>query len=95
MTRFAEHTRRRSYTGMAPQKEYAFEMAASSIRFGPGVTAEVGMDFANMGAKKVCVVTDEAVDKLDVMRQVREALDREGINFVVYNKTKVEPKDSS
>lgn len=70
-------------------------MAASSIRFGPGVTQEVGMDLKNMAAKRVAVVTDETVDKLDAMRQVREALTREGINFSVYNKTRIEPKDSS
>jgi len=70
-------------------------MAASSIRFGPGVTQEVGMDFRNMGAKRVCVVTDETVDKLFAMQQVRESLGREGINFKVFNKTKIEPKDSS
>ncbi|KAK2061483.1 iron-containing alcohol dehydrogenase [Colletotrichum caudatum] len=78
-----------------PQKEYAFEMAASSIRFGPGSTQEVGMDFANMGAKRVAVVTDPVVDGLFAMQQVREALDREGINYKVYNQTRVEPKDSS
>ena len=77
------------------QKEYAFEMAASSIRFGPGVTKEVGMDFKNMGAKKVCVVTDNNVAKLDAMKQVVEGLTREGIDFHVYQKTMVEPKDSS
>ncbi|MCJ1312264.1 hypothetical protein MMC25_005938 [Agyrium rufum] len=77
------------------QKEYAFEMAASSIRFGPGVTKEVGMDFKNMGAKKVCVVTDGNVARLDAMRQVREGLEREGVEFVVYERTVVEPKDSS
>lgn len=70
-------------------------MAASSIRFGPGVTQEVGMDLKNMGAKRVCVVTDETVNKLDAMRQVREALTREGIPFEVYSKVRVEPKDSS
>jgi hypothetical protein len=53
------------------------------------------MDMKNMGAKRVCVVTDETVDKLDAMRQVRDALAREGINFTVYNKTRIEPKDSS
>jgi hydroxyacid-oxoacid transhydrogenase len=77
------------------QKEYAFEMAASSIRFGPGVTQEVGMDLKNMGSQRVAVVTDATVDKLDAMRQVREALTREGVNFKVYSNVRVEPKDSS
>ncbi|KAI9872656.1 MAG: hypothetical protein M1830_001362 [Pleopsidium flavum] len=77
------------------QKEYAFEMAASSIRFGPGCTKEVGMDFKNMGAKRVCVVTDANVAKLDAMKQVIEGLNREGIEFTVFERTMVEPKDSS
>ena len=70
-------------------------MSASSIRFGPGCTKEVGMDFKNMGAKKVCVVTDNNVAKLDAMKQVTEGLNREGIEFTVYQRTMVEPKDSS
>ncbi len=77
------------------KKEYAFEMAASSIRFGPGCTKEVGMDFKNIGAKKVCVVTDVNVAKLDAMKQVIEGLTTEGIEFTVYDQTRVEPKDSS
>ena len=70
-------------------------MAASSIRFGPGCTKEVGMDFKNIGAKRVCVVTDGNVSKLDAMSQVAEGLSREGVEFTVYSKTRVEPKDSS
>lgn len=77
------------------QKEYAFEMAASSIRFGPGVTQEVGMDFTNMGAKRVCVVTDSTVRKLTAVKQVEEALSREGIEYEIFDKVRVEPKDSS
>jgi hydroxyacid-oxoacid transhydrogenase len=77
------------------QKEYAFEMAASSIRFGPGATREVGMDFANMKAKRVCIVTDQNVAKLDAMKQAVEGLSKEGIEFTVYDKVRVEPKDSS
>ncbi|KAI4152922.1 MAG: hypothetical protein LQ340_002610 [Diploschistes diacapsis] len=77
------------------QKEYAFEMAASSIRFGPGCTKEVGMDFKNMHAKKVCVVTDTTVAKLDAMKQVAEGLSREGIDYIVYDQSRVEPKDYS
>ena len=70
-------------------------MSASSIRFGPGCTKEVGMDFKNLGAKKVCVVTDAHVSKLDAMAQAREGLGREGIEFIVFDRTMVEPKDSS
>ncbi|KAF2641175.1 NAD-dependent methanol dehydrogenase [Massarina eburnea CBS 473.64] len=77
------------------QKEYAFEMAASSIRFGPGCTKEVGMDFKNMGAQRVMVVTDGNVRKLDAMKQVIEGLEREGVKYEVYDKVRVEPKDSS
>lgn len=77
------------------QTEYAFEMAASSIRFGPGVTKEVGMDFANMGAKKVCVVTDSTVRNLTAMKQVEEALTAQGIAYEIFDKVRVEPKDSS
>lgn len=77
------------------QKEYAFEMAASSIRFGPGCTKEVGMDFKNLGVKKIMVVTDGTVEKLNTMKVVRQALDREGIAYEVFSKTRVEPKDSS
>lgn len=65
------------------------------MRFGAGVTQEVGMDLKNLGAKRVCVVTDQTVNQLDAMRQVRESLDREGINFKVYSDVRIEPKDSS
>ena len=77
------------------KREYAFEMAASSIRFGPGCTKEVGMDFKNMAAHRVCVVTDKNVLKLDAMKQVEEGLTREGVDFTVFDNVKVEPKDSS
>ncbi|MCJ1461583.1 hypothetical protein MMC07_000180 [Pseudocyphellaria aurata] len=77
------------------QKEYAFEMAASSIRFGPGCTKEVGMDLKNLGANRVCVVTDINVAKLDAMNQAVEGLTKENIEFTVFERTMVEPKDSS
>ena len=91
------HTRRSLATPVdaSRKREYAFEMAASSIRFGPGCTKEVGMDFKNMGAHRVCVVTDKNVLKLDAMKQVEEGLTREGVEFSVYDNVRVEPKDSS
>ena len=79
----------------AHQKEYAFEMAASSIRFGPGVTKEVGMDLTNLGAKRVILVTDQTVLKLNAVKQAVEGLEREGIQYDIFSNVRVEPKDSS
>jgi hydroxyacid-oxoacid transhydrogenase len=96
--RYAERQSRRPFASAldaSQQKEYAFEMASSSIRFGSGVTREVGMDLTNMGAKKVCVVTDSNVRHLTAMKHVEEALAKEGLEYKVFDKVRVEPKDSS
>lgn len=53
------------------------------------------MDFKNIGAKRVCVVTDPNVVKLDAMKQVVEGLGREGVEFSVFDRVMVEPKDTS
>lgn len=70
-------------------------MAASSIRFGPGATAEVGMDLSNLGARRVAVVTDATVDALPAMAQVRASLARSAIPHRVFNAVAIEPKDYS
>ena len=38
--------------------ETAFSMDTSSIKYGPGVTREVGWDMEEQGARRVMVVTD-------------------------------------
>lgn len=53
------------------------------------------MDFKNLGAKKVCIVTDKNVAKLNAMKQAVEGLSKEGIEFTVYDNVRVEPKDYS
>ena len=44
--------------GESNSYDYAFEFKSSNLRFGPGVTKEVGQDLINMGVSKVCVITD-------------------------------------
>ncbi|CCG81770.1 putative Fe-containing alcohol dehydrogenase [Taphrina deformans PYCC 5710] len=74
--------------------EYAFEMAASAIRYGEGVTKEVGMDFLNFGSKNVAVFTDANVKNLLPFKNAIDGLKAAGVNYHVYDKTRVEPKES-
>ena len=53
------------------------------------------MDFKNLGSKRVLVVTDKIVKGLNAMVQVREGLNREGVEFRVFDDCRVEPKDTS
>lgn len=68
-------------------------MACSNIRYGPGVTSEVGQDVSALGAKKVLVVTDKTVGQLPSMRMVLDSLTKNGINFSVFDDVRVEPTD--
>jgi len=76
-------------------KEFAFEMAVSSIRFGAGVTREVGMDLKELGIGLAMVVTDPVVARLPPARTVIESLERSGVGYVVYDRVRVEPSDES
>jgi hydroxyacid-oxoacid transhydrogenase len=79
---------------MAPH-DYAFEMAASAIRFGVGVTREVGSDLADLGAKHVLVVTDPTIRALPPVQTVLQSLDDNRIRHALYDRVRVEPTDES
>ncbi|XP_053874097.1 hydroxyacid-oxoacid transhydrogenase, mitochondrial isoform X1 [Malaclemys terrapin pileata] len=75
--------------------DYAFEMAVSNIRYGEGVTKEVGMDLQNLGARKVCVMTDKNLCQLPPVKAVLNSLTKNGITFQMYDDVRVEPTDQS
>jgi hydroxyacid-oxoacid transhydrogenase len=75
--------------------EIAVEMAVSNVRFGAGVTREVGMDLADLGAKQVLVLTDPVLRKLPPMAITLASLEENGISFEVYDRVRVEPTDES
>jgi hydroxyacid-oxoacid transhydrogenase len=76
-------------------KDFAFEMAVSSVRYGVGVTREVGMDLAELGAKLALVLTDPVIAKLAPVRTVIESLETNKVPFVLYDRVRVEPTDES
>ena len=76
-------------------REMAFEMAASSVRFGAGVTREVGMDLLDLGVRRALVVTDPNLTRLAPVHKVLAALDAAGVEGVLYDGVRVEPTDVS
>ncbi|CAH0724679.1 unnamed protein product, partial [Brenthis ino] len=82
-------------THNTPSKDYAFEIKCSTVRYGLGVTREVGQDLVNLGAKNVCVMTDANVVSLSPMKAVLDSLTKNGVNYKVYDRVRVEPTDSS
>lgn len=77
------------------QNEIAFEMATSSIRFGRGVTREVGMDLVDLGARTALVLTDPILSKSLPVQTVLQSLQDNRITFVLYDRVRVEPSDES
>lgn len=77
------------------ERDYAFEMATSNIRFGPGVTREIGMDLADLGVKRAMLVTDPNLAGLSPVQTAIESLKRERIDFVLFDHVRVEPTDTS
>lgn len=78
-----------------PLTEYAFEVSAAQLRFGEGVTREVGMDFQNMKARKVGVFTDKTILNLYPVKAALESLDAAGISYEVFSSCKIEPDQES
>lgn len=75
--------------------EFAFEMAVSNVRFGPGVTRECGMDLADLGVRHALVLTDPNIAPLAPVRVALESLEAAGVKATVYDRVRVEPTDES
>jgi hydroxyacid-oxoacid transhydrogenase len=70
-------------------------MTGSSVRYGAGVTRELGADLAERGHHRVMVVTDRFVARLPPVAKVLDTLERSKIHIVLYDYARVEPTDAS
>lgn len=75
--------------------ETAFTMDTSSIKYGPGVTREVGQDMARLGAKRIMVVTDPYLAQSETVSITLAALKQAGLDAVLFDQVRVEPTDES
>ncbi|XP_058464707.1 probable hydroxyacid-oxoacid transhydrogenase, mitochondrial isoform X2 [Malaya genurostris] len=70
-------------------------MSSATVRYGPGVSKELGHDLQNLNVKKACIVTDKNVIKLPSVKVAFDSMARCGIQYEVYDETHVEPTDES
>ena len=49
---------------VAIERDNAFEMAVAAVRYGAGVTRELGMELADRSIRRALIVTDPVVAKL-------------------------------
>ena len=77
------------------ERDTAFQMAASNIRYGQGVTCEIGMDLTELDAKRALVIIDPALKQLHTGSTVSESIKQAGIDHAVYDAITVEPTDKS
>ena len=75
--------------------ETAYTIDTSSIKFGPGVTREVGHEMNRLGARRVMVVTDARMAGSEAVAVTLESLRDEGIDAVLFDRVSVEPTDVS
>ena len=75
--------------------EYAVELATSNIRFGAGVTHELGPDLADRGIGHVLFLTDPYLTELHPVQAALSSLDDAGIRATVFSDVSVEPTDAS
>jgi hydroxyacid-oxoacid transhydrogenase len=77
------------------ENDTAYQISAASVRFGPGVTREVGMDLCDLGARRTLVLIDPVLRALPVGEVVVEALRAAHLSFEVFDRIAIEPTDRS
>ena len=80
---------------MPTERDTAFQMAASNIRFGRGITREIGMDLVDLKARRTMLVIAPALRDHPVGHTVLESLKQNDIGFEVFDDLSIEPTDAS
>jgi alcohol dehydrogenase class IV len=76
---------------MAQTNETIFTMEATPIKFGAGAVADAGWELGRLGVRRAMLFTDAGVRDAGHADRVREAVEAEGIEVVVYDRCRVEP----
>jgi hydroxyacid-oxoacid transhydrogenase len=75
--------------------ETGFTMDTSSIKFGPGMTRELGYEISRFGCRRVLVVTDERLALLPPVDTAMRSIAAAGVEAVLFDRVRTEPTDES
>ncbi len=82
--------------GFRPERpETVFTYGAPGLKFGIGARHELAFDLGQLGARRVLVVTDPGVAATGAPAEIADALRSDGIEAVVFDRSRVEPTDAS
>ncbi|MFQ5711629.1 MAG: hydroxyacid-oxoacid transhydrogenase [Candidatus Geothermarchaeales archaeon] len=75
--------------------ETVFTIAMTPLKFGPGVTNEVGYDLKRLGVKKALIITDENLSEMGLADRVKGIIEGEGVKADIFDGVHIEPTDKS
>jgi hydroxyacid-oxoacid transhydrogenase len=76
---------------MGQDHETVFTLEATPVKFGAGAVEDAGWELKRLGVGRVLLVTDPGVARIGIADRVRELIEAEGIEVVVYDRSRVEP----
>ncbi len=76
---------------MAEDRETIFTLEATPVKFGPGSSADAGWELKRLDVTRVLLVTDPGVAALGHPERIKGLIEAEGIEVVVFDRSRVEP----
>src|SRR5436305_6808761 len=76
---------------LGAMRERVFTLEATPVKFGPGAAADAGWELARLGVRRALLVTDPGVTAVGHPERVAASIEAEGIEVVVYDRSRVEP----
>src|SRR5689334_773695 len=77
--------------GMSSSRESVFTLEATPVKFGPGASKDAGWELKRLGPRRVMLVTDPGVAALGHPERIAAQIRDEGIEVVIYDRSRVEP----
>jgi alcohol dehydrogenase class IV len=75
--------------------ESVFTYGAPALKFGAGASAEIGHDLAQLGARRVLLLTDGGLMATGIPQRIAEQMREFGVTAEIFDGVHVEPTDDS